>query len=95
LVKVEALPRLNTSGTVDCRATPLSTWRLLDAGVFMEFALSTRDVEAAVRESSNVDDVVPSDVVPVLTVIVSVLMVELLPANTSGVVIERLPVLTV
>jgi len=61
----------------------------------MEFASSTREVEAAFRESSSVVEAVPTEAVPELTEMVSVLTVTLLPANTFGVVIERLPVLTV
>src|SRR5271155_4800402 len=61
----------------------------------MEVALSTREVEAAFTASSNVDEAVPSVAVPELTVKVSVLTVELLPAKTLGLVINRLPVLTV
>jgi len=61
----------------------------------MEVAFRTREVEAAFRASSNVDEAVPSVAVPELTVKVSVLTVKSLPAKTVGLVINRLPVLTV
>jgi len=59
----------------------------------MEFALRTREVEAAVREISNVLDTVPSDAVPDVTVNDSVLTVLLLPAISFGVVMDSAPVL--
>jgi len=60
----------------------------------MELALSTREVEAALSAISNVVDAVPSEAVPVLTVRVSILGFEVLPANTFGLTTDRLPVLT-
>jgi len=61
----------------------------------MELAFRTKELGAALRASSSVVDAVPSVAVPELTVIVSVLAVELLPAKTFGLVIDKLPVLTV
>jgi len=59
----------------------------------MEFALRTREVEAAVRESSNVLDAVPRDAAPEFTVKVSVLTVVLFPATSFGVVMDSAPLL--
>jgi len=61
--------------------------------VFVEFALSIREVEAAVRETSKVLDAVPRNADPDVTVKVSVLTAALLPAISFGVVIDREPVL--
>jgi len=57
----------------------------------MEFALRTREVEAAVREISSVLDAVPSDAVPEVTVNDSVLTVLLSPAISFGVVMDSPP----
>jgi len=61
----------------------------------MELALSTREVEATFAATSSVAEAVPNVAVPELTVNVSVPAVELLPAKTFGLVINRLPVPTV
>jgi len=63
--------------------------------VFIEVALRTREVEAAVREISNVLDAEPRDAAPDATVKASALMVLLFPAMSFGVVIDRAPLLVV
>jgi len=60
----------------------------------MEFALKAREVEAAFGAISNVVDAVPSEAVPELTEMVSVLTVAVLPAKSFGVMINRLPLFT-
>jgi len=61
----------------------------------MELALSTSEVEAALAATSSVAEAVPNVAVPELTVNVSVPTVELLPAKTLGLAINKLPVVTI
>jgi len=95
-VKVAPFPIFMTRAPADCSVTGESICKLLDANAFIDVALIIRVVDAAgPTASSVVVDAAPSDTVPEVTTIASVAPLVLLPPTIKGLVIDRLPVVTV